>query len=311
VKGFVFAAGLGERLRPLTDETPKPLVPVVNVPSICYALMLLKEAGITDVIINLHYRPAEIVEFLAGNGGFGLHVTYSREKTILGTGGGLKNCEAALSGGDFAVVNSDVVSDIDLSGVIRRHLAGSAPATVVVRESARAREIGPVAVAGDRVLDFRNALGTGLEGGCVYTGIAVLSPRIFPHLVKGFSSVVYTGYTGLIKERWLACVRHEGVWLDVGSVESYWSANAAVLRDLGPFRERMRVALGIMPEPVAADAVIGRDAVVERSVVGGGCRIGTGAVVRDSVILPGVTVPERAVVESSVVYKGGLIKIGG
>jgi mannose-1-phosphate guanylyltransferase len=121
VKGFILAAGYGERLRPLTDDCAKALVPVLNIPSICYSLFLLKEAGVRDVVCNLHHEGDGIVRFFEENDFFGLTIEFSEEDTILGTGGGLKKCEALLGDDDFVLINSDIVMDADLRILIDRH----------------------------------------------------------------------------------------------------------------------------------------------------------------------------------------------
>ena len=121
MKGFVLAAGFGQRLRPITESTPKPLLPVGNVPLIAYALKLLAQAGITDIIVNLHHLGRVIREALGTGEVYGVKITWSEEEEILGTGGGLKKMHEALEGETFVVVNSDTIIDLDLKAVIATH----------------------------------------------------------------------------------------------------------------------------------------------------------------------------------------------
>ncbi len=301
MKGFIFAAGYGERLRPITDTIPKPLVPVMNVPAICFALTLLREAGITEVVCNLHYRPDDIMKFFEANRHFGMKVNFSYEPEILGTGGGLKKCEPLFGDGDFVIVNSDVIIDIDLRTLIDFHRSRSSPATLALRRHEHAARIAPVAADGDRILDFKNFLGSGIDSSLIYTGVAVLSPRIFRYLVPEFSSVVYTGYVDLIRNARVHYQEHRGDWFDIGNAASYRETNLALLRRGNGLAERMRNALSIEMRAVDECARIDPAADISGSVVGRNVSVGKGAVVRDSVLLPGSAVPAGSTVINAVV----------
>ncbi len=219
MKAFLLAAGFGERLRPLTLEKPKPLIPVLGIPSICFALTFLKEAGIRKVVCNLHYRADDIVTFFSDNGHFGFDVTFSREKEILGTGGGLKLCENLLNDGPFLMINSDIVTDIRPSELIDEFNRTNDAGRIVICPPGAEGEA-TVSVSGDRVVDFRNALKSGIAATYDYTGLAVLSPELFPLLNSEFSSVVYGGFTALATRRRLGFHAHTGLWLDIGSLET-------------------------------------------------------------------------------------------
>ena len=154
MKAFLLAAGFGERLRPLTDKTPKPLIPVSGIPSICYSLMLLKEAGITDVVCNIHYHPDRIMDFFKKNSNFGFNIDFSFEKEILGTGGGLKQCERYFNDDDFIVLNSDIITDLKLQDVIAGFKNTDSPGTVVLYNSINIEKT--VSIMGNHVKDFRD-----------------------------------------------------------------------------------------------------------------------------------------------------------
>ncbi len=301
MKGFIFAAGYGERLRPITDTVPKPLVPVMNVPAVCYALMLLREAGISEAACNLHYRPDAIINFFEANRNFGMKISFSYEPEILGTGGGLKKCEPLLADGDFVIVNSDVITDIDLRALIDFHRSLASPATLALRRHENAAAIAPVAVEGGRILDFKNFLGSGIASSLIYTGVAVLSPKIFRYLVPEFSSVVYTGYVDLIRNERMHYQEHHGDWFDIGNAASYRETNLALLRRGNGLAERMRTALSIGMRAVDDGARIDPSADISGSVVGRNVSVGHGAVVRDSVLLPGSSVPAGCKVKNAVV----------
>jgi len=301
VKGFIFAAGFGERLRPITESIPKSLVPVLNMPAICYPLMKMKQAGIQDIVINLHYLPDNIIQFFEIHDFFGLNITFSYEQEILGTGGGLKKCEQYLND-DFIIMNSDVIVDIDLNALITHHRNAEVPATIVLYETEKAAAIGPVAVRGGNVVDFKNFLGTGVPSDYIYTGTALCSPLIFPFLREEFSSIVYTGYTGIIGESRLGGYVHPGYWHDIGTAESYRTASLALLDELDIIAREARTILGLEIKAVAPGVDTGT-AVIEHSVIGEGSLIGAGAVIRNSVLLPGAVAAPDTVVENTVIFR--------
>jgi len=243
MKAFVLAAGFGERLRPLTETIPKPLVPVAGVPVICYALAMLKEAGINDIICNVHYRPDDVMDFFKRNGNFGMQVAFSPEEQILGTGGGLMKCRKFFGDDDFVIINSDIISDLHLSSVIEDHRSGCHPGTIVVCPW-KGTGPAPVAVEGDRVVDFKRALGRDVQPAFDYMGIAVLSPLIFRYLSPEFSSVVYTGFTSLITDHSLGYHVHDSVWEDMGTMENLRAADEFLLSTGRHIPERVKRVLG-------------------------------------------------------------------
>ena len=306
MKGFILAAGYGERLRPVTDVFPKPLVPVANVPSICYAISLMASAGIREVIVNLHYRSEAIRSFFEERENFGLRVSFSYEPQILGTGGGVMKCREAIGEDDFLLVNSDIVMDLDVAALVRSHRQRSSPGTVVLYRAADAASIGQAGIRGGRVVDFKNYLGSGVASGLVYTGAAVLSPSIFRYLEKGFSSIVYTGYTGLITHERLDFYEHEGLWLDIGTIRSLRTAS---LRLAGtPLANRAAADSGFDASPVALTARVADGAAVVDSVIGDESEVGAGAELAGSVLLPGARVEAGARITNAVVLGGEVLK---
>ena len=127
MKAFILAAGFGTRLRPLTDHIPKPMIPILNIPSLFYTFFLLKQAGITEIICNIHHHAVAIRRFIESSDLPGLAITFSEEPVILGTGGGLKKCEKLLDDDDFILVNSDIITDIDFRALIKHHRQWAVP----------------------------------------------------------------------------------------------------------------------------------------------------------------------------------------
>ena len=142
MKAMVLAAGQGTRLRPLTDHTPKALIPVAGRPMIEYSLLLLRHYGIRDIIINLHHLGDQIESYLGTGKQWGLEITYSKELELLDTGGGLLKAKPFLQEGTFIVINTDVLIDLSLSDLLAFHEKNRAVATLVLRPDPLADQYG-------------------------------------------------------------------------------------------------------------------------------------------------------------------------
>ena len=149
MKAMILAAGYGTRLRPLTLSLPKPLLLVGGRPLLVWNLMLLKQHGITEALINLHYRGDQIVEALGDGSRYGMRLAYSHEPVILGTGGGIQQAQSYFENRPFLVLNGDTISDCDLTALLETHRATQALATLAIREDPRAVDWGAVMVDAD------------------------------------------------------------------------------------------------------------------------------------------------------------------
>jgi NDP-sugar pyrophosphorylase family protein len=132
MKALVLAAGMGERLRPLTDVTPKPMLELGGRPLIHYPLAMLRRAGITDIAINLHHLGSQIQHGLGDGSQLGLHITYAPEPVLLGTGGPLNGLRNFLGDDTFVIANSDTILDLDLGAMIAFHRERAALATIAL-----------------------------------------------------------------------------------------------------------------------------------------------------------------------------------
>lgn len=300
MNAFVLAAGFGTRLLPLTDTLPKPLIPVLNVPSLCYSLFLLKRAGIGKAIINIHHHQESIRQFFREHDFGSLEIVLSEERDILGTGGGLKKCEALLKGEPFVLINSDIISDIDLDALIDTHRRSGAGGTLALYETPLAHQIGHIGVRDGRVLDFRNRRGTGLDSSLIYTGTAVLSPAIFRHLESGYSGIVETGFNGLVDSEGLAMYEHKGLWQDIGTLPNFYRANLDDNLRILELATEMKRQIGLFPHRVSPGASISPDATVNDSVIGANCAIAAEAIVEHSVLLPGTVIEPGEIVRNTI-----------
>src|SRR6184192_806472 len=134
-QAFVLAAGLGKRLRPLTDDLPKPLIPIFQKPLITFALDHLIAAGVQSFVINTHRLPSLFYEFFSGNAYDGHSVTLAHEPDLLGTGGGIKNVENILGKEPFIVYSGDILTDVALEPLITEHFRAGNDVTLGLRRN--------------------------------------------------------------------------------------------------------------------------------------------------------------------------------
>jgi NDP-sugar pyrophosphorylase family protein len=247
MKAMILAAGLGTRLRPLTNTIPKPLLPVGGTPLIVWNLLLLKRHGFHDVVINLHHL-GPVIEQALGNGSqFGLRLIYSHEPMILGTGGGIKQAEPYFSGEPVLVLNGDTLFEMDLEELWAFHRDRRAAATLVLREDPEAARWGLVEVgAGDRIVRITGRGVTTSEPTAprMFAGIHILNPRLLRNVKEGVACSIIDPYVSAV-ERGDPVLGYElkGYWSDVGTAERYTQAEQDVREGLIRLDTR-RVAAG-------------------------------------------------------------------
>ena len=134
MKAMILAAGFGTRLRPLTEMKPKALMPVANKPILARNIEYLISHGITEIIVNAHHHHQQIVDYLREESSIGLNIEVKVEQEILGTGGGIKNAEDFWDKEPFFVINSDILTDIDLAAVYQVHQTSGALVTLVLHD---------------------------------------------------------------------------------------------------------------------------------------------------------------------------------
>jgi len=228
---MLLAAGLGERLRPLTERVPKPLVPVGGRPMVHYMLDVLAAAGIREVHVNTHHLGERVQDALGDGDAWGLRLCYHPEKVILGTGGGLKAAAAAcpsLASGPFTMVNADVLIDANVRALCARHVAEIPLATLLLRDDPDARRYGVIGTdADDRIRRFLDADTGGTVRERMFTGVQVLSPAIFGHMPDREVFPITDAYKAalLAGERMLGPA-HPGYWADLGTPERLAAADA-------------------------------------------------------------------------------------
>jgi NDP-sugar pyrophosphorylase family protein len=230
MKAIVLAAGFGTRLRPLTNNTPKPLLPVGHRPLIQYSLLLLRKYGITEVVINLHYQGKKIQQALGDGRTLGMQIRYSEEPEILGTGGGMKKASRFLSDETFLAINGDILVDINLDKVVEFHRWKRSAATLVLRKDPEVESYGTIEIDSKsrirRFLRQPDWQGERLSP-YMFTGIHVLEPIIFKYIPdQGFSPITEAYRTMLKRDERLFGYPMKGYWRDLGTPQSYRQAKA-------------------------------------------------------------------------------------
>jgi len=327
------AAGLGTRLRPLTYEIPKPLVPVANRPVMEHILRSLAKQGITDVIANLHWFPETITNHFGDGSGVGVNLSYSHEEKLLGTAGGVLNVRDYLSadGDPFIVTAGDALTDIDFAALIDAHRANrenGAVATLTVKRIKDVSEFGVIVTDQEgRIQGFQEkpdpAEALSDLANCM---IYVLEPEIFDYFPDveepDFANDVFPA----LLDAGVPFYVHEsgGYWNDVGSLPELLQGNFDVISGaVAADADGTLVAEG--DDEAAAEVLpgdtgwtgplllgegveIGADVRLDGSVViGQGARIGDGARVKNSVILPGTEVAPQSILVGAIAgRRGGL-----
>jgi mannose-1-phosphate guanylyltransferase len=299
---MVLAAGLGTRLRPLTYEITKPMVPVLDRPVMEHILDLLKRHGFDEVIANLHYFPDSIKQY------FGDRITYRVEEELLGTAGGVRACRDFFGGEPFLVISGDALTDIDLGALAARHASAGGIATLAVKKVPDTREYGVVLHDRDgRITGFQEkpAPEEALSdlGNC---GIYVFSPEIFDYFPeRPFADWAQDVFPALL-ENDVPFHIHEidEYWNDVGSLTELRQGTFDALGgELHLEMEGSEVQPGVM---VAGDTILPADATVEGPVwIGTEVRIGAGVRLTGPVVVgDGATIGDGAQLRSSIIFPG-------
>ncbi|MEO6309027.1 MAG: NDP-sugar synthase [Nitrospiraceae bacterium] len=228
MKAMILAAGLGTRMRPLTNMIPKPLLPIAGTPLIVWNLLLLKRHGFHDVVINLHHLGPMIEQALGNGSRYGLRIIYSREPVILGTGGGLKQAEPNFSGESVLVLNGDTLVELDLGALCAFHQQRNAMATLVLCKDPEAARWGLVEMDSDNRIVRITGRGKSESVPTqprMFAGIHILHPRLLRDVPKSKESSIIDSYVAAI-QRGEAVFGYdcEGYWSDIGTPERYAQA---------------------------------------------------------------------------------------
>ncbi len=228
MKAMIFAAGLGTRLRPLTNNKPKALVEVNGIPLLEIALQKLIHHGFREVIINIHHFGQQIIDFLEAKDHFGIHLEISDERDqLLDTGGGLKKAAWFLQDGPFLVYNADILTNIDLAALYQQQLGTDAIATLAVRDRESSRKL--LFDQNQTLCGWQN-MKTGeqkisryadVQTPLSFSGIHVIHPNLFRYFPDQEVFSIIDVYLEAAQKEVIQAYRHDAdIWLDVGKPEA-------------------------------------------------------------------------------------------
>ncbi|MCD4683322.1 MAG: nucleotidyltransferase family protein [Bacteroidales bacterium] len=237
MKAMIYAAGLGTRLHPITQQIPKALVQISGKPLLEILIEKFIKTGIHDIIINVHHFAEQIIEFVNTKENFGINIQFSDERNkLLDTGGGLKKASWFFDDGNaFLVHNADVLSDIDLNNLVETHLKLNAIATVAVRKRTTSRYL---LFDQENVLCGWENIKTGerimtrptkfyLQFG--FSGIHVINPSIFNYMEEKGKFSIIESYLKLAKHHKIISFDHtHSIWLDLGKNENLQEAEIII-----------------------------------------------------------------------------------
>lgn len=322
MQAVILVGGQGTRLRPLTLGTPKPMVPLANKPFVAYVLEHLKDNGIDDIVFSMGYLPDGIMEYFGDGSGCGMNVTYVIEDHPLGTAGAVKNVEEHITDGDFLVLNGDILTDLDIRGLIRYHQEKEAVGTITLTPVEDPTAYGLVRTNGSgEVQDFlEKPSWDEIDTNLINAGTYVLRREVLELIPRGVEYSFERGVFPKLVGKGLYGFRSNSYWMDIGTPEKYLQAHYDIMEksvetsiteclknDFVCLQGDVTLETGAKLVPpviigegttIKAGARIGRMA-----IIGPGCSIEPGSVVEESVIQEGCTLGENVLVRHCIIGK--------
>jgi mannose-1-phosphate guanylyltransferase len=295
-QAFVLAAGLGTRLRPLTDELPKPLIPIFQKPLITFALDHLIGVGVKRFVINTHRHPELFQTFFAAREYADFPVTLVHEPDLLETGGGIKNAEGHFGSEPFLTYSGDILTDVNLQPLIDQHFRRGNDVTLALRHTGLASA---VALRDHRVVDIANRYG--VAGNFDFANVAVWNSAVFqripPHKKISFIPIIndWIGQGATIG----GVVMDDGKWFNISSRAEYLEVHRTILRDnWKPDFVKTRE----WPECMASSAIVDSSAKLHGcTVIGQNCRVGAEAILEDTILWPDAEIASQSRLEACIV----------
>lgn len=289
---FVLGAGLGTRLRSLTAQRPKPLIPICQKSLISFAFDHLIDCGVREFVVNTHHRAEMYAHFFPGAEYRGLPIRFRHETDLLETGGGIKNVADLLGGKPFVVYNGDIFTDLPLRVALEHHRANGNEATLVLRS-----KDGPLQVAleenSGRIVDIARRCHAPMEPRFLFTGIYILQPEFFARLPTATKFSVIDTFVEMIRgnARIEGVVIDEGQWWDLGNREKYLDLHRHLQRTPSPGLRWLDPSAEIDPSATISGA----------TVIGEHCHVGSGARLHDCILWEHANIASGAALTNCIV----------
>ena len=321
MKAFILAAGVGTRLRPLTYECPKPMIPLLNKPVIEHTINNLKKHNIDSIIMNLHTLPKMITDYFGDGKKFGININYSLEETLLGTAGGLKKCKKFFDS-TFIVMSGDGLSNIDLTSAIEFHKRKKALATMVLKKLEMKFPYGiTLTDRSNKIINFVEKPTWGsIFSDTVNTGIYIFEPEIFKYIPDGFYDFGHDLWPKLLKlQKPIYAYLMNNYWTDIGNIDEYKQGikdalfnkiplnisgkkikNTEVIVDTGCSIDKTVKFIG--KAVIGKNCKIGKNVVIDSgTIIGNNVQIQDDAIIKDSIIWDNVVIGKHAKLYSSII----------
>ncbi|BDC35841.1 MAG: NDP-sugar synthase [Candidatus Methanoliparum thermophilum] len=327
MKACILCGGKGTRLRPLTFDRPKPMVPLLNKPTIQHLVESLVASGFDDIVITLGYQGEQIKEYLNDGALFGAHITYSFEDKKLGTAGSVKNAKKYLDDGAFLVMGGDIALDFNLKEIYNFHKKNTSIATIAITCTDDPTDFGIVEIdVSNDIKKFKEKPKPGeIFSNLASTGIYVCDPEIFDWIPSNkkydFAKDLFPTFLENGKKLigWLS----PGKWSDIGSIKMYKDANSWKLRDMnrteitgdflsngnirGPITVKNGVRIGyntsiVGPTIIGERTVIGNDVLISPfTSIGSNCIIESDSRILSTIFYDHIIIKSGSVVSSTII----------
>lgn len=315
-KAMIMAAGVGSRLEPLTQDIPKPLVPVLNKPVMDILLEKLKDFGVESVIANTHYLAEQIQHRYTHNSPVNINFHYLHEETLSGTAGGVKKCEYFFKDvDDFLVVSADGLHDADLNRIVKSHYDSGCIATMAIVEIDK-DEVSKYGVVVPseiyQVSEFQEKPPIEkAKSNYINTGIYVFNKRIFDYIPAGqkydFAKDVFP--TLLASGEKINVYRIYAYWSDIGSIDQYIRSNQDALA------KKVVTPASNITRSIDSVYTIGKNCTIDNSVkfknnvvIGNNCKIGKNVTLDNAILWDNVTVSDNTEIKNSICASNSIIK---
>jgi mannose-1-phosphate guanylyltransferase len=299
-QAFVLAAGLGTRLRRLTEDLPKPLIPIFQKPLITFALDHLLAAGVESFVINTHRLPVLFERLFPGNSYAGRPLKLVNEPVLLETGGGIKNVERDLGIKPFILYSGDILTDADLAPLIDEHFRSGNDVTLGLR---RNTGLGAgVVMRANRIVAISKE--SNPKENFDYANISVWNPQIFGRIPRDQKISFIPTLIDWIRQggKIGGLEVSDGNWFNIGSRKEYLDVHRAIAAEQW---NPPHVTTPDWTRPVAKSAHTERSVQLRGcSVIGPDCRVGAGAILEDTILWPGSQIASRSKLHGCIVRCG-------
>ena len=328
MKAVIMAGGFGTRMRPLTINLPKPMIPMVNRPIMEIIVDLLKKHKLTDLISVVFYQPEVITEYFHDGTDFGIQMKYKAAESDLGTAGSVKNCQSMIGKERFVVISGDVLTDFDLTAAIKFHEQNKAKATMILTRVENPLAFGVVITDKDGKIERFLEKPTWGEvfSDTVNTGIYILEPEVLDLIPEKSEFDFSKNLFPLMLKEGMPLYGYiaQGYWADIGNLDQYRLAHQDVFAGKVevniPGTRQNKVGKEIWageqtphrPDPPncparwswATNCNVGKNAKITNSVLGDGCQVEEGAVLTNAILWRNVSIGAEAEVRECVISSG-------